>query len=188
MKRLKVLLVLSSLLILTLAVVVAADTKPVLKSEEVVQSQPAKAEEPTLNSSTPVRLTAPQAYQLNWLSINGGGAISASSPSYRLGLSIGQSAAGTASSPSYQLGVGFWYGVAPSSACAAAKGDLNGSGNLSGADIVLLVRCVFNSDGTGTVGGDCNLCYTDTNCSGGLSASDIVLVISATFNQTPFPC
>jgi len=56
------------------------------------------------------------------------------------------------------------------------------------ADIVLLVRCVFNSDGTGTVGGDCNLCYTDTNCSGGLSASDIVLVISATFNQTPFPC
>ncbi len=188
MKRFKVLLVLSSLLMLTLSVIAAADTKPVLKSEEVVQSQPAKAEEPALNSTPPIRLTAPQAYQLNWLSINGGGAISTFSPSYRLGLSIGQSAAGTASSPSYQMGIGFWYGAAPAPACAAAKGDLNGSGNLSGADIVLLVRCVFNSDGTGTVGGDCNLCYTDTNCSGGLSASDIVLVISATFNQTPFPC
>ena len=72
--------------------------------------------------------------------------------------------------------------------CAARKGDMNGSGNLSGADIVLLLRCVFNQDGTGTAGGDCNLCYSDVNCSGDLSGADIVLELLAIFNQQPFPC
>ena len=188
MKKLKVLLMVSFLLVLALSVLAAADTKPVLESEEVVPPQPVKAEESASNTTTPIRPASPQAFQLNWFSINGGGAISASSPSYRLGLSVGQSFAGAASSPSYQMGIGFWYGAAGAPACAAAKGDLNGSGNFSAADIVMLVRCVFNQDGTGTVGGDCNLCYTDVNCSGGLSGADIVLEISAVFNQQPFPC
>ncbi|MCI0330826.1 MAG: hypothetical protein L0196_07730 [candidate division Zixibacteria bacterium] len=74
------------------------------------------------------------------------------------------------------------------SSCAAVKGDLNGSGTLSGADIVLLINCTFNENGTGTVGGDCNLCYADVNCTGNLSGADIVSLIAATFNEAPFPC
>ncbi|MCI0329769.1 MAG: hypothetical protein L0196_02290 [candidate division Zixibacteria bacterium] len=72
--------------------------------------------------------------------------------------------------------------------CTVAKGDLNGSGGLSGADIVLLINCTFNQNGTGTVGGDCNLCYADVNCTGNLSGADIVALIAATFNEAPFPC
>ncbi|MCI0331138.1 MAG: HYR domain-containing protein [candidate division Zixibacteria bacterium] len=62
------------------------------------------------------------------------------------------------------------------------KGDLNGSGGLSGADIVSLVTCTFQSIG------NCDLCVTDINCSGGLSGADIVTLVAATFQSQFFPC
>ncbi|MGH8003522.1 MAG: hypothetical protein ACRECJ_02205, partial [Limisphaerales bacterium] len=66
-------------------------------------------------------------------------------------------------------------------ACGAAKGDLNGVGGLTPSDVVLMLRCVFNADGTGTVGGDCNLCYTDVNCDDNLTPSDVVLELNRVF-------
>ncbi|MCI0331559.1 MAG: hypothetical protein L0196_11570 [candidate division Zixibacteria bacterium] len=201
MKRLMVLVTTGVLLGLVLSTVAAADTKPVQEAEEATQAQPNTPAEsatdkpapvPVPVESTPnpasVRSVSPQAFQLNWLSINGGGAINATSDNYRLGLSVGQSVSGYATSSSYQMGMGFWYGATGAPACAAAKGDLNGSGGFSGADIVLLIQCTFNQNGTGTVGGDCNLCYSDVNCTGNLSGADIVLLIAATFNGAPFPC
>ncbi len=189
MKKLNVLLAGMAVVILMVPVLVSADTQPVLEPEEIIQPQPVKPEESGSNTATLTRPASPQAFQLNWLSINGGGAINASSASYQLGLSVGQSVAGFATSSSYQMGIGFWYGAATGApACAAAKGDLNGVGGLSPSDVVLMLRCVFNSDGTGTIGGDCNLCYADVNCLGGLTPSDVVLELLAVFNGQPFPC
>jgi len=132
---------------------------------------------------------SPQAFQLNWLSINGGGAINASSTNYQLGLSVGQSVAGFATSSSYQMGIGFWYGAASGApACGAAKGDLNGVGGLSPADAILMLNCAFLLNGAGTVGGDCNLCYTDMNCVGGLTPADVIIEMNYVFLAIAPPC
>jgi hypothetical protein len=72
--------------------------------------------------------------------------------------------------------------------CPAEKGDLNGVGGITSADVALMLNCVFLQVGAGTVDGDCNLCYSDLNCDGGLSASDVALQLSHTFLNTPLPC
>ena len=126
---------------------------------------------------------------LSWISINGGGASYGSSGGTRqIGYSVGQSVAGEGSGGTRKVGIGFWYGAAGAPACAAAKGDLNGVGGLSPADVVLMLNCVFTGNGAGTVGGDCNLCYADVNCLNGLTPSDVVLELLRVFNGQPFPC
>ncbi|HXF49655.1 MAG TPA: NosD domain-containing protein [Verrucomicrobiae bacterium] len=60
-------------------------------------------------------------------------------------------------------------------ACSAEKGDLNVSGGLSPADVVLMLNCVF----LGT--GSCDLCFADVNCSGGLSPADVVIELNMVF-------
>jgi hypothetical protein len=66
--------------------------------------------------------------------------------------------------------------------CAAAKGDLNASGGLSPADVVMMLNCVF----LGT--GNCGNCFTDVNCSGDFSPADVVLELNAVFLGASFPC
>ena len=146
------------------------------------------ADEPVESTNQPtVQTNAAAPVNLNWLSINGGGASYGSGGTRRIGYSVGQSVAdreGTGGTR--KLGIGFWYGS--KRVCGANKGDLNGVGGLSPADVVLMLRCVFNSDGTGTLGGDCNLCYADLNCTGGLSPADVVLELNYVFNSIPPPC
>ena len=66
--------------------------------------------------------------------------------------------------------------------CAVAKGDMNADGNVTLADVILEVDCVF----LGT--GNCDLCFADVNCDGVLSAADVVWELIAVFLQRPFPC
>jgi hypothetical protein len=189
MKRLNVLGgIMSLLLVLALPIIAVAGTKPVpTTEEETFQTQTVKPEEKVPNTTISVRPVSPQAFQLNWLSINGGGAINASSTNYQLGLSVGQSVAGFASSSSYQMGIGFWYGAAGTPACAAAIGDLNGVGGFTAADGVLILNCIFLGNGTGTIDGNCSLCYADVNCDGNLTASDAVLELSRIFLGSTAP-
>jgi hypothetical protein len=63
-------------------------------------------------------------------------------------------------------------------ACLAVKGDLNGSGSYTNADVVAILNCNYLGDGGGTVGGDCNLCYADVNCDEVLTTADVVLEIN----------
>lgn len=145
----------------------AADAQP---AEEPVESiQPTVANTVT---AAPVNL--------NWLSINGGGISYGSGGTRRIGYSVGQSLADNeGSGGNRRVGIGFWYGS--TRVCGANKGDLNGSSSFTPGDVVLTLRCVFNSDGTGTLGGDCNLCYSDVNCSGGLTPADVVLELNRVF-------
>ncbi len=68
------------------------------------------------------------------------------------------------------------------SACIAARGDMNCDGNLTPADAVVMLNCVF------LVNGNCDLSFSDTNCDGGLTAADAVLELNAVFLGAPFPC
>ncbi len=60
-------------------------------------------------------------------------------------------------------------------ACMAWKGDMNGSGGLSPADVVLMLNCVFLATGS------CDLCFADVNCSGNLSPADVVIELNMVF-------
>ncbi len=167
MKRITYLVLLTAFLAFGFTSVLAAD----------VQS----AGEPAENSTPVVGKPATAApVEVNWLSINGGGISYGSGGPLQVGYSIGQSVADReGSGGTVKVGIGFWYGS--TLVCGAAKGDLNGLGGFSAADGVLMLNCVFLGSGVGTIGGDCNLCYTDVNCDGGLSASDAVLELNRVF-------
>lgn len=66
--------------------------------------------------------------------------------------------------------------------CPFSKGDLNNSGNLSPADVVLMLNCVF------TASGICDICFTDVNCSGNLSPADVVIELNMVFSGELPPC
>lgn len=63
------------------------------------------------------------------------------------------------------------------------RGDLNGDGSLTPADMVLLLNCVFAGGSPSTGGGSCDL-----NCDGQSSPIDVVLEFFAIFLGDPFPC
>jgi hypothetical protein len=62
------------------------------------------------------------------------------------------------------------------------KGDLNGTLDLTPADVVLSLNCTF----LGT--GDCDLSFSDLDCNGMLSPADVVLELNAVFLDMDFPC
>lgn len=59
--------------------------------------------------------------------------------------------------------------------CTAAKGDMNASADLSPADVVLMLNCVFLASG------NCGLCFADVNCSGDLTPADVVIELNGVF-------
>ena len=65
--------------------------------------------------------------------------------------------------------------------CVLPPGDINGDSNLSPADVVLMLNCVFLASG------GCTVC-ADHNCDGNLSPSDVVTQLNAVFLQTPINC
>ncbi len=66
--------------------------------------------------------------------------------------------------------------------CTAAKGDLNADRNLTPADVVKMLNCVFLDVG------NCGTCFADVNCSGDLSPADVVSELNAVFLAGSFPC
>lgn len=134
--------------------------------------------------ATPTTATA-AAYQLNWYSINGGGAINASSTNYQMGLSVGQSVAGAASGTNYDMGIGFWYGATAAESCPiVVSGDLNTSGTVTSADIIVLVNFVFKGGATPQ---PC-AANGDVNCSGSVTSSDIIVLVNFVFKGGAAPC
>jgi hypothetical protein len=63
---------------------------------------------------------------------------------------------------------------------SGVRGDLNGDGILSPADVVLELNCVFLSAG--------NCALADVNCDGQLSPTDVVLELNAVFLSVPLSC
>lgn len=62
------------------------------------------------------------------------------------------------------------------------KGDMNGDGWLSAADVVLLLNAVFLGSPPP------NLSFHDLNCDGTVSAADLVLLLNLVFSSGPLPC
>ena len=66
--------------------------------------------------------------------------------------------------------------------CTTAKGDINGDGNLTFLDVVLLLNCTFLGAGS------CSTCFSDLNCDRILTPADVVLELNAVLLGKPFPC
>jgi hypothetical protein len=95
-------------------------------------------------------------FDCDWQTIDGGGITFATGGSYELGGTIGQPDAGvTLTGGGYDLTGGFWSIGASGSAC---QGDLDGSGEVDGADLGLLLANwdeagLGDLDGSGVVDG-----------------------------------
>jgi hypothetical protein len=149
---------------------------PTAKPEEVLPEPQVQA---------PATQSSPAAYQLNWYSINGGGATSASSANYKMGLSVGQPVAGAASGTNYEVGIGFWYGAAAGAGCPiVVSGDVNLSGTVTSADIIVLVNFVFKGGATPQ---PC-AANGDVNCGGTVTSSDIITLVNYVFKGGAAPC
>jgi len=65
--------------------------------------------------------------------------------------------------------------------CAAPPGDLNLDDDLSPADVIVMLNCVFVDPG------GCNLC-ADHNCDGLLTPAEVVVELNAVFLDAPIVC
>lgn len=123
-------------------------------------------------------------YYLNWYTVNSGGVNKVDGTTYDLGLSVGQAAVGFVSGSQYRLGMGFWYGATGSGCPIAVSGDANNSGNISTADILVVVNFVFKA---GPAPQPC-AANGDVNCSGAVSTADILVLVNFVFKAGPAPC
>ena len=105
------------------------------------------------------------AFELDWMSVNGGGATQAAGSSFELGL-------------------GYWYGAAGAACPIAMSGDVNINGAISASDIIVLVNYVFKA---GPAPLPC-LANGDVNCNGAVSSSDIITLVISVFKAGPPPC
>jgi len=172
-----------------------AEKQPTLETTSTGTSDVAPA--PTLHEGASDERAAtaqpeaaqPQApnFHLNWWSVNGGGAISAASANYQMGLSVGQGAAGTASSANFAMGIGFWYGAAGAGGgvcLVTTTGDVNTDAVITSADIIYLVGYVFKG---GPAPGPCEAAG-DVNCDGTVTSADIIYLVGYVFKGGPAPC
>jgi len=154
-----------------------ADNKTPLKTE------PAPVKEISQSA------TAPTAFQLPWSSINGGGDVTMSSTNYKAKVTTGQSVIGESQSTNYQMGIGFWYGAGLY--CLGRPGEVNGITPITSADVVYLVKYVFDQDRPATAcvdpdPGTCwpinPLCAGEVNGIPPITSADIVYLVKYVFD------
>ena len=80
------------------------------------------------------------AFDLNWNTVDGGGATFSSGGGYQLGATIGQPDAGRLSGGVYTLNGGFWGGVGAPVAVVPVPGDVTGDNLVDGNDLKAVVR------------------------------------------------
>ncbi len=123
------------------------------------------------------------AVTMPWYSHNGGGVVGLASSNYGLNYSISQPVTGKAASASYGMGIGFWY-VAAAACPIAITGDINVSGAITSADIILEVNFCFKG---GAPPQPC-VAAGDVNCTGTVTSADIIFLVNFVFKGGPAPC
>ena len=169
MKHISILTLALLVLVLGFSPALAEKSKNIKTPETDIQAQKDNAETKTASpTGAPINL--------DWYSINSGGASYGTSGSLRLGYSIGQSVAGAGSSGSLKMGAGFWYGKGID--CTAKAGDVTGDGNILLPDIIALINHVFKSGAAPNP-----RCRGDATGDGNLLLPDIVYLINFVFKS-----
>lgn len=173
MKIITIFILLIFSLMLAMTPALAEKSKTAVKPETVIKA-------PQDNSEDKAATPAGAPINLDWYSINGGGASYGTSGSLRLGYSVGQSVAGSGSSGSLKMGVGFWYGRGID--CIAKAGDLTGEGSILLNDIIALINYRFKSGPTPTP-----FCRGDATGDGSILLTDIIYLVNRVFKGGPAP-
>ncbi|HWO56140.1 MAG TPA: hypothetical protein VNN55_01090 [bacterium] len=170
---------------LTAATAAAPGQKAVVHAPSTTAATTAQSPEeaPSATVVQAAALNGMAGYAIDWSSINGGGAIDAASPNYRLGSSVGQSVAGAASSANHRMGIGFWYGANAGGCACDCHGDPVCDAVISNVqDVVVTVNVAFR--GAAPVvdpNGACPYETTDLNCDGATSVIDVVKIVNVAF-------
>lgn len=199
MKKLRLILTLAVIGIMTAAIGAAPVTKRVTATRVApsTQSTPRSGSDALTEPSSPTAVAAPQAtvpvaagvsggpINMDWYTINNGGAIEVASGNIKMGLSIGQSAVGEVSAGNIKMGLGFWYG-ASSSAVPSCECDCHADPK---CDSVTNIFDVTNAVNVAFRGGDpildsnvlCPLQTTDVNCDSVTSIFDVARFVNVAF-------
>jgi hypothetical protein len=84
-------------------------------------------------------------FDLNWFTIDGGGATYLTGGSFELGATAGQPDAGLMTGGSFSLGSGFWYGAQSGSPCYANCDNSTGSPLLTANDFACFLNAYANN-------------------------------------------
>lgn len=127
------------------------------------------------------------AVNMDWYSINNGGAIEVAAGNIKMGLSIGQNAVGEVSAGNIKMGLGFWYGAGtgstPSCVCDC-HADPECDGFTDILDVSALVNVAFR-DGAPLPdpNGLCPYQTTDVDCSGFTDIIDVSRMVEVAFRN-----
>jgi hypothetical protein len=124
---------------------------------------------------------------MDWYSINNGGAIEVASGNIKMGLSIGQNAVGEVSAGNIKMGLGFWYGASGSSAptCACdCHADPQCDGSTDILDVTQIVNVAFrNGDPILDPNVLCSYQTTDVDCSSATDILDVTRMVNVAFRN-----
>ncbi len=67
--------------------------------------------------------------------------------------------------------------------CPRKKGDINGDGQFTGADVTEEHYCKVNP-----AGANCNRCWADMDCDGDIDQTDIDILTDFVYSAIPLPC
>lgn len=122
---------------------------------------------------------------MDWYSINNGGAIEVAAGNIKMGLSIGQNAVGEVSAGNIKMGLGFWYGAgagsAPTCDCDChADPQCDSITNI--LDLAFVINVAFRNDpAIPDPNPSCTYQTTDVDCSTFTDILDITRMVNVAF-------
>lgn len=124
---------------------------------------------------------------MDWYSINNGGAIEVAAGNIKMGLSIGQNAVGEVAAGNIKMGLGFWYGAGGSGACACqCHGNPDCSGGIDIVDVSLFINVALRFDPPGGIDDPLATCpyqTTDVDCNGITDIVDVSRAVNVAFRD-----
>jgi hypothetical protein len=108
-------------------------------------------------------------YEINWSTVDGGGAMASAGGGYELSGTIGQADAGSPAAPllggGYELVGGFW----PVANVCFCPADMNGDFKKDGADVQRFVQCILSA-------GNCSC--ADVDQADGVTLADVAAFVN----------
>lgn len=153
-------------------------------TNEVDDFAPAPVERPiTQSTMQSAGVIAP--INLDWFSVNHGGAIEIAAGPFKMGITVGQNAADFVEAGPFQMGLGFWYGAASSTTAPCAcdcHGDPICNGDIDIFDMVKAADVIFRG-GPDAVDPNvlCPVSDVDVNCDNVTDIIDMVILANIAF-------
>ena len=129
--------------------------------------------------------TASAPVNMDWYSVNNGGATEVAAGNIKLGVSVGQNAVGEVAAGNVKLGLGFWYGAGTAAPCACqCAHDPQCDGHPDIIDVTQCINVAFR-DGAPILdpSATCPYATTDVDCTNATDILDVTKMINVAFRD-----